>query len=162
MPEVKKVGISDYQIAQAPDSLQTLGLGSCVAVFIYDKHKKIGGLSHIMLPNSHLFKGRAEIKVEKFADLALPKMVTELKENYGCTRLVAKIAGGANMFSFNQGAQTQNIGERNVIAVQTALKDLKIPLLASHVGGTMGRSFFANLEDLTVTVKMVNREIIEL
>ncbi|MGO2084118.1 chemotaxis protein CheD [Vagococcus sp.] len=157
-----KVGISDFKITQAPNKLQTLGLGSCVAIFIYDERKKIGGLSHIMLPDSLMFQHRSELKVEKFADLAIKAMVNELKLKYHCQSLVAKIAGGSNMFSFNTQSQSKNIGERNVIAVLTELKQLKIPIIAKDVGGKTGRSFFANLETFEVTIKRVNREIIKL
>lgn len=157
-----KVGIADFKITESPNVIQTLGLGSCVAVFVYDKAKKVGGLSHIMLPDSTMFQHRAEIKTSKFADLAIKEMVNEMMTKYGCTKLVAKIAGGANMFSFNQSSQTKNIGERNVVAVEQELKKLRIPILARNTGGTTGRSFFANLENLEVKVKIVNSDIIYL
>lgn len=161
MQEIK-VGISDYKISEAPNKLMTLGLGSCIAIAIYDEARHIGGLSHIMLPDSQLFKGRPEIKQEKFADLALPLMVSDLKAKCPRARLVAKIAGGASMFNFSDSTKTRNIGERNVAAVEQILKELKIPILASHTGGNMGRSFFIDLNTLGITVKMVNRELIDL
>lgn len=158
MQEIK-VGISDYKISEAPNKLMTLGLGSCIAIAIYDERQQIGGLSHIMLPDSQLFKGRPEIKKEKFADLAVPLMVSEIKAKCPRARLVAKFAGGASMFNFENN---RNIGERNVEAVEAILNELNIPILASHTGGNMGRSFFVDLSSLAVTVKMVNREIIDL
>lgn len=161
MQEIK-VGISDYKISEAPNKLMTLGLGSCIAIAIYDEKQQIGGLSHIMLPDSQLFKGRPEIKKEKFADLAVPLMVSEIKAQCPRARLVAKIAGGASMFNFTDSTKTRNIGERNVEAVEAILTELKIPILASHTGGSMGRSFFVDLNSLAVTVKMVNREMINL
>lgn len=162
MSEQIKVGISDYKISHAPNQLLTLGLGSCVGVVLYDKKSKIGGLSHIMLPDSQMFSGRSQIKIEKFADLAIPQMVTELKEKEGVNRLVAKIAGGASMFKLENVKHSQNIGERNILAVEQVLKELKIPIVAKHVGGNMGRSLFVDLETLSVSVKMVNRDIYEL
>lgn len=162
MSEQIKVGISDYKISYAPNQLLTLGLGSCVGVVLYDKKSKIGGLSHIMLPDSQMFSGRSEIKIEKFADLAIPKMAMELKEKEGVNQLVAKIAGGASMFKLENVKHNQNIGERNILAVEQVLKELKIPIIAKHVGGNMGRSLFVDLETLSVSVKMVNRDIYEL
>lgn len=162
MLEQIKVGISDYKISYAPNQLLTLGLGSCVGVVLYDKKSKIGGLSHIMLPDSQMFSGRSEIKIEKFADLAIPKMAMELKEKEGVNQLVAKIAGGASMFKLENVKHNQNIGERNILAVEQVLKELKIPIIAKHVGGNMGRSLFVDLETLSVSVKMVNRDIYEL
>lgn len=162
MTEEIKVGISDYKITESPNHLITLGLGSCVGIFIYDKKSKIGGLSHIMLPDSHLFSNKSDIKIEKFADLAIPKMVEEISEGNKSNQLVAKIAGGASMFKLKGNAKSQNIGERNILAVEKILKELKIPIIAKHVGGEMGRSLFVDLETFVVSVKMVNRERYEL
>ena len=71
-----KVSISDYKISGPPDKLITIGLGSCVGIAIYDKSSKVGGLSHIMLPDSSFFS--RDLKPEKFADLAIDKMVSEI------------------------------------------------------------------------------------
>lgn len=38
-----RVGIADYKVAYSPDTLITLGLGSCVGIVIYDYKLKIGG-----------------------------------------------------------------------------------------------------------------------
>ena len=162
MSEQLKVGISDYKITKAPNQLVTLGLGSCIGIVIYNQDTKVGGLSHIMLPDSKLFNHQTNLKIEKFADLAIPQMVEELKSKSKNGRLVAKIAGGASMFQLQGQGKSQNIGERNIQAVESVLSDLKIPILAKHVGGNMGRSLFVDLETLGVSVKMVNRELYEL
>ena len=44
-----RVGIADAAIVSAPDTLITMGLGSCVGIALYDREKKIAGLVHIML-----------------------------------------------------------------------------------------------------------------
>ena len=62
MGEIIKVGMADYKIAKSPDSLITLGLGSCVGVVIYDKTKQIAGMAHIMLPASDEIKNNSNIK----------------------------------------------------------------------------------------------------
>ncbi len=154
-----KVGISDYKVAKSPYKLITLGLGSCVGIAIYDKINKVGGLSHIMLPDSTLF--RREVKVEKFADLAIPQMVEEITKGSRNKNLIAKIAGGASMFSFTDETNG-NIGYRNVVAVEEKLKELGIPILGKHTGGNIGRTMIVDLQDFTVNIRMVNREIITL
>ena len=115
-----KVGISDYKIARAPKQIMTVGLGSCIGTIIYDERNKIGGLSHIMLPDSSQFVGHSQIKIAKFADLALPAMVEELSKQTSTPmfRFKAKIVGGASMFSFSEDAalsvgQIQPIGGVN-------------------------------------------------
>lgn len=160
MEKELKVGISDYKIGEAPQSLFTIGLGSCVGIAIYDPTTRVGGLSHIMLPDSSMFKG--EKKIEKFADLAIPHMVSELAEKVPKRRLVAKIAGGSSMFQNALNTPQANIGLRNVAAVETILKQQGIPILANHTGGSMGRSMFFDLYTLQVKVRMGNREIFDL
>lgn len=160
MANVIKVNISDYKIGKSPDSLVTLGLGSCVGVAIYDKSNKVGGLSHIMLPDSTKFT--KDIKVQKFADLAIPHMVKEIKRKNKTAILVAKIAGGASMFNFPGSDPNTSIGYRNVIAVEEKLKELDIPILSSNTGGSIGRTMVVNLDTFVVNIKTANKEIISL
>lgn len=152
-----KVSISDYKISESPDKLITIGLGSCVGIAIYDKASKIGGLSHIMLPDSSFFS--KDLKPEKFADLAIVKMVDEITGGKKTRNLVAKIAGGSSMFNFPDNKINGNIGDRNVQAVEEKLKELGIPILASHTGGKIGRTMIVNLEDFIVNIRTANKEI---
>lgn len=155
-----KVRISDYKISKKPDKLITLGLGSCVGVGIYDKVTKVGGLSHIMLPDSRQFT--RNIKVGKFANLAIPQMVEEMQNGRCRKNLVAKIAGGASMFSFTEDTSISNIGQRNIWAVEEVLRELGIPILAREVGGKIGRTMIVNLDDFSVDIKTGNREIVNI
>lgn len=155
-----KVGISDYKISESPDKLITLGLGSCVGIAIYDKRTQVGGLSHIMLPDSNFFN--KDIKPEKFADLAIPKMVAEITKGESTKNLVAKIAGGSSMFNFTDTNMNSNIGERNIIAVKAKLKEMGIPILASHTGGKIGRTMIVNLDTFNINIMTATKEIITL
>jgi len=161
MEEQIKVGIADYKTGKDPQKLITLGLGSCVGVALYDKVRKIGGLSHIMLPDSTAFN--RDVKTEKFADLAIPEMVRELTGGSLHHRnLVAKIAGGASMFNFPDKKMTSEIGKRNVEAVERVLKELGIPILGSHTGGSMGRTMVVDLTDFKVDIRTAQKSIIVL
>lgn len=157
MSEEIKVRISDYKLATYPDTLITIALGSCVGIAIYDPITKIGGLSHVMLPDSTMFK--PPYKIEKFADLALPQMVKEIRKQTKNHALVAKIAGGANMFQFSSQGEGETIGERNTKAVLESLNKLKIPLLGQHTGGNIGRTMIVDLDDFEVKVRNANRDI---
>ena len=93
-----KIGISDLNVARSPDVLMTYALGSCVGICLYDRAKKIGGLSHIMLPDSSASHGAAQ--PYRFADTAIPILVQKMVLLGANKRaLTAKIAGGARMFS---------------------------------------------------------------
>ena len=134
-----KVGIADLNVAFSPYKLITVGLGSCVGIAIYDKAIGIGGLAHIMLPDSSQFnKITNEIK---FADLAIPILVEDMiKKGATLKNMRAKIAGGASMFNFPDKSIVMDIGNRNGIAVKNALKILCIPILSEDIGGNKGRT----------------------
>lgn len=151
-----KVRISDYRISKAPNKLITVGLGSCIGTIVYDESNKIGGLSHIMLPDSQPFANKQPLKIEKFADLAIPQMVAELKRQVPNARLKAKIVGGANMFGFQSKTATIAVGERNIVAVETVLKQLGIPIVAKEVGGNSGRTMIVDLNTFQTMVRIVN------
>lgn len=155
-----RVGISDYKMAQAPNKLITVGLGSCIGTIIYDERSKIGGLSHIMLPDSQFFASRQELKVAKFADLAIPQMVKEIKMQAPRSQLKAKIVGGASMFAFGNAQSGPGIGERNIEAVENVLKELNIAIVSRHVGGSAGRTMVVDLNDFSTMVRIVSKEVV--
>lgn len=151
-----KVGIADYKIAKAPDSLITIGLGSCVGIALFDQENKKGALLHIMLADSKGFSDTS--KWEKFADLAIPKVAAELSRTDN-TNLVAKIAGGASLFNFTTPQNSLQIGKKNIEMVKKTLDELSIPIAGEHLGGTSGRTMIVDLETFEVTVRLVNRDI---
>lgn len=154
-----KVGIAEYKLGMENYKLVTVGLGSCVGTIVYDKKTRIGGLSHIMLPDSVPFENKGILNNAKFANLAIPEMVSQIKKKSPNADLTAKIVGGANMFNFNNGSGL-SIGQRNVLAVKSSLASLKIPIIAEHVGGNSGRTMIVDLKDFNTMVRIVNHEIV--
>lgn len=139
MSELIKVGMADLKICIAPNSITTLGLGSCVGVAIRDKVNKVGGLAHVMLPDSTAITNNSNIA--KFADTGITELV-RLMEKAGAKRsnMVAKIAGGAQMFSFQNKSDLVRVGDKNVAASKAKLKELGIPILAEDTGNSYGRT----------------------
>lgn len=151
MSEMIKVGMADLKLCKAPDAITTLGLGSCVGIAIRDPITKIGGLAHIMLPDSTQFVNNGNIA--KFADTGVKELVKiVVAAGANRSRLVAKIAGGAQMFAFQSKNDLTAIGDRNVEAVKNTLKELKIPILASDTGLNFGRTveFFPETGDYVI------------
>ncbi|MCL1905501.1 MAG: chemotaxis protein CheD [Clostridiales bacterium] len=132
------VGIADLKIGRETDMITTLGLGSCVGITLHDPIRKIGGLVHIMLPE---YNGQMDHNRYKFADSGIPDLLEKLiRAGASRSSLVAKLAGGAHMFT---GAGAQNflkIGERNVAVSISTLHALKLPIIANDTGGTHGRT----------------------
>lgn len=162
MSDLLVVGISDYKYARNPNVFVTYALGSCVGICLYDKQLKIGGLSHIMLPESSMFS-KTDINRMKFADTAIADLVQELvKLGADRRRLTAKIAGGAQMFEVQQGSLVGTIGDRNVVSVKNTLQSLKIPIVAEDTGSNYGRTVYFDLDTGIMKVQSLSRSIREL
>ncbi|MDY5576883.1 MAG: chemotaxis protein CheD [Lachnospiraceae bacterium] len=162
MGEIIKVGMADLKVCAYPDSLTTLGLGSCVGIALYDSVTKITGLAHIMLPDST--KITRNENIAKFADTGIEETVRlMLAKGANKKRIVAKIAGGADMFNMGRSAQTSfRVGESNVQAVKAKLKELDIPILAEDVGLNYGRTVIIKSEDGGFIIKSVGKPIKEI
>lgn len=108
-------------------------LGSCIGLTLYHEPRKIAAVAHIVLPQGQNRPGPPG----KFADTAIPEMLS-LLAGHGLSRigLVAKLAGGANMFSSSGPLQ---IGRENHAIVRELLQELRIPIAGEHVGGKLGR-----------------------
>jgi len=151
------VGISDLAVSKAPDVLVTYALGSCVGICLFDKTTTIGGLAHIMLPNSKETT-IAQDNLLKFADTGIYSLLKTLeKSGANMSMLKAKIAGGAQMFA---GINSFNIGERNVKAVKQILNSYKIQLVAEMTGDKIGRTIFLDLQTGMLEVKSATRGVI--
>jgi len=147
------VGMADLKVAKHPDTLTTLGLGSCVGITLFDATKKIGGLAHVMLPSYRGFEGQ---NVAKFADSAIIELVKQLaKIGVQRSSLVAKLAGGAHMFGRTQNNDMLKIGERNAAASVAILKQLGIPIKANDTGGSHGRTIELNMDTGALKIKTV-------
>lgn len=154
MSELIKVGMADYKIGRNPDSLISYGLGSCVGIALFDSVNKIGGLAHIMLPDST--QARNAENPAKFANTALPLMIGEmLKMGAVKSRITAKIAGGAQMFTFANATDVMRVGERNAEAVRTILKGMDIRIIADDTGGNYGRTVELKLDTGIYRVKTI-------
>ncbi len=140
MSEIIKVGMADLKVCTSPDGVTTLGLGSCVGIAIRDPVTKIGGLAHIMLPDSTAIRG-GESNIPKFADTGIVELVRQM-EALGAkrSRMTAKLAGGAMMFAFQNKSDLVRVGDRNVEASKKVLAKLQIPILAEDTGETYGRT----------------------
>ena len=161
MQTMTKVGMADMKIIQDPGVITTLGLGSCVGIILYDKVIKTAGLAHIMLPSSKHIKNN-ENKA-KFADTAIQLLLESMLQK-GCikSRIIAKIAGGSQMFSFITNNEMMKIGERNVLATKEILQSLNIPIVAEDTGGNYGRTIEFYSDNGKLIIKTIGHGIHEI
>ncbi|MDD3413599.1 MAG: chemotaxis protein CheD [Lachnospiraceae bacterium] len=158
MGEMIKVGMADLKLCKSPDGITTLGLGSCVGIAIRDPQTKIGGLAHIMLPDSTQIRNNSN--VAKFADTGIEELVRQvISEGAVRSRLVAKIAGGAQMFAFQNNSELVRVGDRNVEATLQKLKEMRIPVLSQDTGLNYGRTVEFYPENGDFIIKSVGKQL---
>ncbi|MDD2430608.1 MAG: chemotaxis protein CheD [Firmicutes bacterium] len=147
--------------------LTCYGLGSCVAVALYDPNTGIGGLCHIVLPRDAKFsiiKENKEVYLAsiemlgspaKFADSGLIILLNKLERSGAKPdAMQAKITGGARLLpQLSRNSTNLDVGKENVEAVEKQLEELKIPIVARDVGGNTGRTIRFHLVDGTVEIR---------
>ena len=160
MSDLLAVGISDYKISSAPETLVTYALGSCIGTSFYDATTKIGGLSHIMLPENLRKATASKSDRMKYADTALEDMLQELiRRGARLGSIKAKIAGGANMFNFSENSLLDTIGARNIEAVKSELRRLNIPLIGEDTGKNYGRTVYLDLGDGVMKIQSLGKNV---
>jgi chemotaxis protein CheD len=138
--------------------LVSLGLGSCIGLALMDRRLGVAGLAHVVLPQS---PGATPENPRKFADFAVPELVSEL-ETLGARKpcLEAVLVGGASMFAIS--SVSLDVGHRNETAVRALLKSMRIPVLAAATGGDRGRTIRVDVATAGVTVREAGGKDIEL
>lgn len=156
MENVIKVGMADLNIALYPDALTTLGLGSCVGICLYDPVTKIAGMAHVMLPYSS--SGVGDKNPAKYADTGIPLLIQNMQKKGAFKgRLVAKIAGGAQMFGFKPENDIIQIGKKNVAATKEILEGYAIRIIAEDTGGNFGRTIEFYSSDGSLLIKTIGQ-----
>jgi chemotaxis protein CheD len=151
MGNMIKVGMADLKVCKSPDVLTTLGLGSCVGVALYDPVTKVSGLLHCMLPDSTQIRNNSNLA--KFADTGIDELIRQMEQMGAVrTRLVAKIAGGAQMFAMAAANDSLRVGERNAAAAREKLKTYRIKLISEDCGLNYGRTveFYSETGDYMI------------
>lgn len=151
-----RVGIADLAAAAGEGTLSTLGLGSCVAIVLYDAGAHVGGLAHVLLPESGM--SRLHENPARFPETAVPALIERMRAlGADPARMTARLVGGASMFSslLPRGAPT--IGGRNVEASRRALREAGIAVTGEDVGLEHGRSVYLQIADGQVEVRSLAR-----
>ena len=146
------VGVGDFRLAGAPwRFLATYGLGSCVAVLLYDWRKLAGALLHVMMPDSSVAPERARTQPFAYVDTAIPRMLRAVAD-YGISpkRTRCCLVGGAAMIASPAHFE---IGKRNVLAVKKALWKEGIFINREEVGGNESRSVRLDLKSGAVMMR---------
>jgi len=150
--------------AAAQDVLVAYGLGSCVAICLYDHVTRVGGMLHALLPSAPdgaLSGNGRKPPSAKFVDQGTRMLIEAvLKQGAQRSSLVAQLCGGAQTLSA-LGLQDDvlNIGTRNVQAAREALYAERIWIRAHATGGNIGRTVRLYIIDGQVTVKSLGQGV---
>jgi chemotaxis protein CheD len=146
-----RVKVADFAVGRNGDTvIATVGLGSCVAIALYDPKTRVGGLAHVLLPSESMARDRSNRA--KFPSAAVPMLLAEMRGLGSNGGIGARLVGGASMFASLLPSGGVNIGERNIAASRAAVAAAGLPLLAEDVGGDYGRSVYFHLADGRIEV----------
>ena len=155
------VGLGEVKVSRDPETvLACLGLGSCVAVSVFDPVAKVGAMAHVVLPKS---KGNSGDRAGRYADVAIPLLLKNVRElGAKDSRLEIYLAGGAQMSLAPGLGSAFKIGEDNVVAVRAVLAQEGLEPKATDTGGNKGRSMRLFIESGKATVASAGQENREL
>ncbi len=155
--EVLPVGLGEFRVARnSPAMLVCYGLGSCVGVAAWDPVAGVGGMAHVVLPDSAL--GHHLEPPGKFADTAVPRLLREMLAAGALqSRLLIKLGGGARMLLRSDRGDRLDIGQRNAEAVLRAVEAAGLRVAGQDLGGNHGRTMQLHLPGGRVTVSTIGR-----
>lgn len=130
-PLTPYIAQGELAVGSHPDTYISAILGSCVAVCMWDPDSRVGGMNHILLPDSVSHDG-GEFR---FGAVEMERLINGIVKAGGDRkRLRAKIFGGASMLG-----GLSDIGHRNSEFAEEFLKREGIFHERGSVGGTQAR-----------------------
>lgn len=138
-----------YIYVTAEKALVRTVLGSCVAVCLFDRTRKIGGMNHFIYPETS-DRDKATAQYGNVATMELVRMM--LRAGADKRDLRAQLFGGASRGP-RDGKTT---GERNCAIARAVLGNAGIPVISEDVGGMMGRKLLFDTSSGEVAVLKVH------
>ena len=150
-----RVNVADYAVASA-GTISTIGLGSCVAIVLYDSVARVGGLAHVLLPSESLSRDRSN--PAKFPSTAVPLLLErDARPRRRRGRMQAKIVGGASMFGNLCRRTASTSASATSRPCATCSRGAKLPIVAQDTGSDYGRSVYFYVRDGRVEVKSLRK-----
>jgi chemotaxis protein CheD len=172
-PHLVEITMGDFQAtkeAQAIYCAKNITTGLCV--MMYDANAKVGGMAHVILPDSEFQQTQTSGLKKPFddsqykacyADIAIPQLWEALQalgasvESTNCT-----LVGGSQLFTFGGGrGNPLNIGARNAITARTTLSRMGLTVKHTEIGGSRPRSAVLMLNDGRIFVQTKGGDTIQ-
>lgn len=132
-------------------------LGSCVAVCLWDKNKKIGGMNHIMLPRSP----EGEFVTSRYGNVATFLLLDMfIKAGANKNVIQTRIFGGASALwknSKDNNKSVLDVGAKNIEITKRVLKKLNLSIDANDIGGHIGRKISFDLNTGVIKMQYLKR-----
>ena len=133
------VGIGEIAISENPETMLVApNLGSCLALSVYDRVRKRGGMVHCLLPLSHRNPGRAAKDPITFVDTGVAKLLTRMLDDGGLKSNLQIFAAGCG--NINDPNDFFAIGKNNYAVLRKILWKNSLLIHAEHIGGAHPRS----------------------
>jgi chemotaxis protein CheD len=147
------VGVADLAVSNNQSVvLTTYSLGSCLGIAVFDPVVRVGGLLHLMLPDSRLDSTKAEANPAMFVDSGMQALLRAAGQlNADRRRLLLYVAGGAQILD---DGGFFNIGRRNYDALKALLAKEKLAIMAEAVGGQVNRTMCLRISTGQVSLKV--------
>lgn len=138
-----------------PPQLYTL-LGSCVSVILWHPERRVGGMSHSLLPAASAKKSAAA-RDGRYCEDAIVLFSKELmRTGTLAAQYHVYLVGGGNMFPTTN---KQLIGDRNVEVTRACLKEAGFRVRAEHVCGDAYRTVELNLTTGVVMLTINKKKV---
>jgi len=136
-------------VSTKPTMISTV-VGSCIAVCMFDRKQKIGGMNHFQFPAIR----SAKHATARYGNVALPTLINlMINEGSKNEHLEAQIFGGA----YNPEIGEKNIGQENIRIAKTILAKKGVHLASEDVGGEKGRKIIFNTNTNELAVVKVDK-----
>ncbi len=152
----KVIGVADMKVSNVPgDVLITYALGSCLGIMVHDPVAQVGGLLHVMLPDSQIDPAKAQANPHMFVDTGVPRLFKACYEMGAVkARMVVKVCGGAHQGA-DESADRFQIGKRNAVQLKQLLWKNGVMIKAQDVGGIqLSRTVSLDVGSGEVVVKL--------
>ena len=139
----------ELHCASEPTVISTV-LGSCVAVCLWDKTRRVGGMNHFVLPHdvdSHVNPRYGDAAIDQLKQLLL-------SSGSHVGHIKAKVFGGANVLPVNSAGDT--VGRKNIELALERLRSHGIPLIAQATGGVSGYMIKFNSSTGQATIRKLD------
>ncbi len=125
-------------------------VGSCVAVSVFDRKQKVGGMNHFQFP----YMDDLQQATARYGNVSVSFLINMmLAVGSKPSHLEAQIIGGA----FQPDISPENIGQDNIKVAKKILAGKKVRVVSEDVGGKKGRKIIFNTEANELAVVKVDK-----